>query len=702
MSGVLLRDTSLGLGTGNTQGDYFGYSPGIVSWSSGRVLVSTVDSLWISTDSGATFAEVAGPTGPATNNVQIGYTYRTGERAIVNFAGEEYVVAVDDAGTVTWTALSLPADSRLPTLSWQVRHFLDQLTERTAWVTHARDTFIRLPGPLPDTRLITSYEVRDGAHVVDSLETFSGFIYDGPNGARRVARQLAPLIDIEHNGDGTTLVADAGIWSVGPVVKRRAISSPAAAVTASSPSGIASPRAGLWIGDRLFLVGFDGDGGGVRARSYTTPSTSTDLGTSPELSGHTVANGWRIVCVRTSRGVAVVVLLSAMSNSRPRLAFTHWNIADGAWDDWTELADSTTPAWTASRVSGMLYADPFPHDNGINAAIMDEDGRIYYYRGQVAEPPAVGWVTQDHNAPTTTALTLDWSYTSEIGQGQASYQLRREVAAVETWWDGTAWVSTEQTIDSATTEVTFAAGWGAEADGPHLYYIIGIDQDARAATEVGPLRVVPFVPPAAATITEPTAGETFTGLPTIRWTTPETQTAWRAQIFQDMLVVRDSNRNADTSNEWAVNLPNGDYTVRVRWWNEGGYEAPYTAARAFTVLLSLPKTVTVTPVVVVADGSDSGAGSGLVVGGVWIRVDLVVGSGAGSDVDTMEMQRREESRRDHRTVDSTPRPLGFAREGVTAGEWALADYEPASGVEYQYRAIVTGVNGAQTVGSWAP
>jgi hypothetical protein len=235
---------------------------------------------------------------------------------------------------------------------------------------------------------------------------------------------------------------------------------------------------------------------------------------------------------------------------------------------------------------------------------------------------------------------------------------------------------------TATTALTLATAWALAADANYTYRVKVWDSTDLPSAYSEPLVVIPsaLVNP---TITAPTPAQVIGGdTLTVTWTVAE-QTAYRVQLYQDPGgVLRHNSGFIASTTTLSYVVPytmadSGTWTVGLTTKNNEGLESN-EIYQGFTTNFDEPATPTLafTP-------STSGG---------YIRVVITNPTPAGPQpaVLSQDLYRRP-------TVALLPevRVAAGLASGATYDDWTAA-----SGVAYQYRSLVRGVNGASTYSAW--
>lgn len=323
-----------------------------------------------------------------------------------------------------------------------------------------------------------------------------------------------------------------------------------------------------WDGNRLLMSAVNSTASStvdVFERNQANGSTTTR--TTPSAHPQGAIRGHTVTYDATSKNVRVYAV--GTTNATPYVI--EYIRATGVWSSWAQV---TTDAVSFTPT----LPDDFTMRSGGNSGSARHD---FVYANGTVSPFSVKNLQQtaqyNPNTPTWdtsavpysnggaanvgAALTLDWTFSdTDPNDTQASYVLRRQIGAgaFAYYNAGTStWGAGEVFNTSATSAVTLASGWGADADANHQYAVKvrdagGFDSGFSAALTLIPSTLVnPSItaPAAAAVLTTSTV--------TITWTAAQ-QKQYRV---------------------WLVTNPGGEVKHDSGWVNDAtatSYAVPYS------------------------------------------------------------------------------------------------------------------------------
>ena len=366
--------------------------------------------------------------------------------------------------------------------------------------------------------------------------------------------------------------------------------------------------------------------------------------------------------------------------------------------------------------------------------------------------------------PHRNTLTLTWVYTDEVQSPQSLWELERVSSRIRglgtsaervvdslQYWNAASSVWQDSNVRNTGPAVS-AALPGASADNAsdgwagnfirnrfppvrfrlRVFNTAGSDPATQPAQEsdwLGPLTVNPSLTLAAPTITSPAAAATLTTRPDLVFTFPAaapfdsrlitdnrvlfaavytarvrtTPVGSTSQVFYEAVDVPVEFQSAAP---WQVTvplpfLPNGTYQAEVSWRMFGyPYNQSPQTVNAFTVNLTAPDAPVLTFQPLAVDGTPGTAFTSGLTQAAGVRVIMTGDGGTGQMIASARVERREQTRGDHRLVNVDPVRVGAVE--AYASPDRVDDYTVAHGVEYQYRTVVTGTSGSVTVGGWTP
>lgn len=374
----------------------------------------------------------------------------------------------------------------------------------------------------------------------------------------------------------------------------------------------------------------------------------------------------------------------AVGTSTPDLYYVDYSASAGTWGAWT-LVSATDIVGAAPNNFSVRRNN---YGNGQYDLVIEGGASPYtltHTSSTAASAPQTPvMVTPENGAAADVAqsLALTWTFTDDDPlDSQLSYALKRVIGGTTRYWNnGTAtWDVAEVFNTSGTTGKTLSSGWGADADAPHNYSVKVKDQSGLASTNYS--NAVQVIPTAKVnpTITAPGASVTVPQA-TATWTV-SSQSAYRITLDDAGIEVYDSGwvSSTDTSQLIPYTLANaGSYTLHVTTRNAEGLESDEDT-QAFTATFTPPHepdSVTVTP--------------SYQEGGIYITVANGTPTGGEPAFASQSLYRRE--------VGDTTDGVRVA-SGLNVNATHL-DFTVGSGVEYEYRVMVFGVNGTTLLTDW--
>ena len=526
------------------------------------------------------------------------------------------------------------------------------------------------------------------------------------------------------------------------------------------------PTAGIWDGGGFLVARYigapaaNGGSGRFAVRRYTSPSSYTALPLTPDWP-ETASGPVQVRMYAHANGIGLIGLRPTLDGIRPKVYDIRFDRDvtvpgggyRGAWEDqWTNIVPDTSPSWGSNQPAPVLNVDRFPEWGG-HAQVMElTSGNVHYFQRNVGVSPTVTWqpASLAHDLePVNQTLTLSFLYYSPTGRGMGAWALWRNIGGQRAWWrqsDSTWQPSLYRnpggTTSGAVFTVTLPVSWARAANAQGLYDPVEFSlfaDDSSHITDPGggvrrsptiSLTVRPTVTVGQVTITAPSGSPTFTTRPTVDFAFPTSNRPFDSVRFAgvgafaaeyEVQVLRRGTEIAQYASGWtsqvyassaasyAVShqlpaMPNGQYTARVRW---RVYGAPYNLSSwetaDFTLNLAAPEPPALSFQVIDEDGVRAAITGGLATRrNVAVSVVCTGTGGAGQSISSVEIQRREQTRADHRPLNPNPKTVGFIDPYLTVGVNRFNDYTCAAGVEYQYRAIATGAEGSQATGGWAP
>jgi hypothetical protein len=415
---------------------------------------------------------------------------------------------------------------------------------------------------------------------------------------------------------------------------------------------------------------------------YERPRSHTGTTVTRTTSAHTagVVRSCSVSYDYASDGMRVY----AVGTSNNDLYYTTFNRTAGTWSAWTVVTTSDVLGSTPENYSVRRNAYGNARFDVVIAHTGAPNTIVHYPVTQAYNPNQPTWAIQGGIAKSTAAaLLLDWNFSDvDPADVQTAYAVSRQIGVgVLAYWraSDSTWQATEQKNLSATTQISLASGWAAPSDANYSYAVKVWDSTDLPSIYSPPIVFIPstvftptYVAPAPAAVI---TGDTLT----VTWTVGE-QSAWRIHLYQGAVQVWASGFVSGTVTTYEVPYALADgtaYTVGLTTKNHEGLDSA-EIYQGFTTNFEEPAvpTFAFTP-------STSGG---------YIRVVITNPTPAGPQpaVLSQDLYRRP-------TVAQTPeiRVAAGLASGATYDDWTAA-----SGIDYQYRAHVRGVNGASVYSAW--
>lgn len=514
--------------------------------------------------------------------------------------------------------------------------------------------------------------------------------------------RVTPSINIEHGGDDRFPSSASNLWVTAGARSVRLAklswygsgwAAPANLVTMAS--GFSASHAWLtsrWDKERLVTsVRDNGDTTKVKLYERNRSNTTTTERLSP---AHT-AGVLRAVShsYDPNTGDARVY---GVGTSDPDLYFIDYIRASDSWTTWakvtaTDILGANVDNWTLRRGAyGNARYDVLTAHSGAPNTIVHTAQTLSY------TPSLPTWDTsaqpyQNGGAIDVAAsLTLDWNFIdADPSDTQHSYILVRHVGAgsPEYWRvSDNTWQTFETWNPTAATSLTLTATqWSLDgaangATDPAHTYKVRVRDQALLETAFGEALIL--IPSAKVnpTITTPPAGGTVTtDTLTAAWTVSE-QSAYRVRLLIFGTELHDSGWQNGTATSYVIPYKLTDtfaYTVEVTTKNLEGL-ASNAVQHAFTVDFVEPAIPTLVVTPVPANG--------------WISVAITnpAPSGGQPAVAYQDLYRQPTG-----TFGQDILVASGLASGATFNDWRAVH-----GQAYDYRSIVTGVNGTSASSAW--
>lgn len=373
----------------------------------------------------------------------------------------------------------------------------------------------------------------------------------------------------------------------------------------------------------------------------------------------------------------------AVGTSNPDLYYVDYTASSGTWGSWT-LVTATDIVGTVPNNFSVRRNN---HGNGQYDLVIAGGASPYTLThtsstsASAPKTPVIASPTNGSANDVAQTLTLQWSFTDDDPlDSQSAYAIKRTIGASTTYWNnGTStWQASEVFNTSSTTSKTFSAGWGADADASHFYSVRVRDQSSLTSGYSNSVQVIPSAK-SNPTLTSPGASVTTPSV-TATWTVGS-QSAYRVVLKSGGVTLYDSDFVDSTATSLIVpyTLVNGgSYSIELTTRNAEGLTSN-TVNQAFTATFTPPHeptAINLTP-----DAANGG-----------IMVEVVNGTPTGGEpaLASQNIYRRAVGDSGGGVVIAS----GLGNNGT------YFDFTVASGVEYEYSTLITGVNGATRQSAW--
>jgi hypothetical protein len=500
--------------------------------------------------------------------------------------------------------------------------------------------------------------------------------------------RITPSVDIEHGGDGKTagtphlwvtygrlkLVAMKCTWNGGGWTV------PTAGVQLAVPVTALEQASGRWDGNELVTVR-PHSSSTVQLTQLNRAGTTISSWTTAAHPQGTVKNC--AVNYDSSTGNARVFAVGTSTNDLYWCDFTRATLTFGAW-----TLFSATDIESTRRDQYAIRAGTTGSSAHDCLSVADTTGVISSTALPLAyNPTAPTWVapTSGAAADVAASLLLDWLFNDpNPGDTQGSYAVSRQIGAgALAYWraSDSTWQPAEVQNSSGTTALTLASSWGADPDAAYTFKVKTWDAGGLPGPYSDGMVVIPSAK-VNPTITAPAPAAVLTSNSvTLTWTVAA-ETAYRVQLTQTSggSVTYDSGPITGTDLTFTppTILPTATgWTASLTTWNAEGLASTVQTV-AFTVSYVAP----MTPTLVCTPAPASG----------WIAVAITnpAPSGGAPVVSDQDLYRRKVGD----TSTGTLVASGLA-SGATYNDW-----QAASGVAYEYRSQVFGVNGTSSFSAW--
>lgn len=507
--------------------------------------------------------------------------------------------------------------------------------------------------------------------------------------------RITPSVDIEHTGDGKgstqpnlwIAYGRTALYAVKLSWNGAGWSGPSSATQLTTGLSAQDGIVGRWDGQRWVMavpnpantstvLVVERNRANSATTNRTTPTHPTGVVKNCSISYNAENRDLRVYAVGTSTTV---------------LYYIDFVRTTATWSSWTAVLATAVLGtngdnYTVRRgsVGNARYDVATAHSGTPNTLTHTAQTLAYTPNTPTWDPTAIGYSNGDA-ANVSAVLALDWRFVDpDPADQQSAYAISRQIGAGTIAYlraSDSTWQATEQKNVSATTSRSLAASWGASTDANHSYKVKVWDSTDLASGYSDAFVVVPSVK-AEPTITSPTEGAVITSdTGTVTWTVSE-ETAYRAKLLIFGEVLEDSG--------WVPSFLITSHTFNYRLIDTFGFSITLQTRNAeglastvqqvnFTVDFIEPPT----PTLVASAQPASGV--------ISVAITNPAPSGGQPAFASQELWRREVGE-----TGNGVRVAASLASGETVGDWRAV-----SGVNYEYRAHVSGVNGTSRYSAWA-
>ncbi len=382
----------------------------------------------------------------------------------------------------------------------------------------------------------------------------------------------------------------------------------------------------------------------------------------------------------------------AVGTSTTVLYYCDYIRLTGVWSSWTSVTATAVLGATGNNYSirrssdGNAKFDVLTAHSGAPNTIVHTAQSLSYAPNTPTWDAAAMGQTSGAAADVAATRLLDWVFTDpDPADTQGWYAISRQIGAgALSYWraSDSTWQPAEVQNASATSAITLAAAWAVHTDSPYTFKVKVWDAAGVASSYSDGFVFVPSQK-ANPTITFPTAAAVLTtDTVTPTWTVSD-ESAYRLTLSTNPggLLTYDSGWVTSTALTQLipVRLPdNSGWTISLQTRNGEGLPSNVATVN-FTIDYVEPAipTTAATPI------------PGL--GVISVTITNPVPGGGQPALSSQDLYRR---------------PVGDTSSGVRVATGLLsgstyADWGPAHGVAYEYRAVAFGVNGTSIAGAWA-
>lgn len=517
--------------------------------------------------------------------------------------------------------------------------------------------------------------------------------------------RISPTIDIEHNGDGKSGGGGSPhLWVTYGRTSMRLVkctwtgsgwTGPTSDVALVTGVTAADQMPGRWTGQEwIGVCPNPADGTTVLMVQRNRANTSTTTNATATHPTGVIRN-----CTFAYDSVRRDVRIYAVGTSTAVLYYCDYIRATGLFSAWstvvaTAILGSPPNNYSVRRNTYGLakYDVVTAHSGSPNTIVHTQQSLSYpptapaWEYGTNATTPSANGVAMDVSA----SMILDWLFTDpDPGDTQSAYALSRQIGAAAIAYyraSDATWQASEQQNSSGTSSVTLlAATWatGGASAATHVYRVKVWDSAVVASGYSTALSIVPSskANPSFAT---PSSGGTITNdTVAITWTVSE-QTAYRVTLATNPggVVMYDSGwvQSTDLAHTPSYTLATGTgWTIGLTTRNNEGL-ASTTQTRNFSVSY-------VTPAVATTVASPQPA-----MGVIRVTITNPAPGGGQPAFASQSLWRR--------VVGDTSEGVQVATNLSSAAVYD--DFTAVSGISYEYRSVVSGINGTTSTGTFTP
>jgi hypothetical protein len=383
------------------------------------------------------------------------------------------------------------------------------------------------------------------------------------------------------------------------------------------------------------------------------------------------------------------VRVFAVGTSTAVVYYVDWVRATNTWTSWTTtgiaaVIGTNADNWSVKPSSSGDARDMVYTATGTTPFTLSVTAQTLTYA-----PNIPTWVTPTTPASgsawdVATILPLDWAFTdNDPGDTQSAFAVSKQIGAgALTFWraSDSTWQVAEVQNTSGTTALNVPAATMLAADAATTFKVKVWDSSSTASQYSAGVTVIPSTP-VNPSITAPTAAQVLTtNSVTMTWTAAE-QTQFRVQLFVTAgAQVYDSGWiNDGSSRSYLVPyvlLNSTNWTLHLQTANNEGL-ASVDQTRQFTISYIPPMTPTTlaTPLAL--------------TGIMQVVITNPTPGGGAPAVASQDLYRR---------VTGSGDPTGVRVAASLANNATYQDWQAVGGVSYDYRSVVTGVNGTTSSG----